>query len=128
MKNCLIIFILIMFSHTLLIAQDIYSELGISIQKKKASVDNSNNHSTKREDVLKECKLKKIYKKKLSTLLKYVKSQKLSEEVTQYGVGIDYKLSSQVELTINVLADLDIKKPSKIIKDQQANIHLAISL
>ena len=126
MKNCLIILILMMFSHTLLVAQDIYSELGISIQKK--SVSSPNNSRTTREDILKKCKLKKIYKKKLSTLLKYFKSKKLSEEVTQYGVGIDYKLSSQIQLTINVLADLDIKKPSQIIKDQQANIRLAISL
>jgi hypothetical protein len=115
-----------MFSHTLLVAQDIYSELGISIQKKRVS--SPNNSNTTKEDILKKCKLKKIYKKKLSTLLKYLKSQKLSEEVTQYGVGIDYKLSSQIQLTINVLADLDIKKPSQIIKDQQANIRLAISL
>jgi len=126
MKNCLIILILIMLSHTLLVAEDIYSELGISIQKRRVSLDN--NSGTNRVDISQRCKLKKIYKKKLSTLLKYLKSQKLSKEVTQYGVGIDYKLSSQIQLTINVLADLDIKKPSKMIKDQQANILLAISL
>ena len=117
-----------MFSHTLLVAQDIYSELGISIQTKRVSSHKGNNSSTKREYILKKCKLKKIYEKKLSTILKYLKSQKLSEEVTHYGVGIDYKLSSEIQLTINVLADLDIKKPSQIIKDQQANIRVAISL
>jgi hypothetical protein len=115
-----------MLSHTLLVAEDIYSELGISIQKRRVSLDN--NSGTNRVDISQRCKLKKIYKKKLSTLLKYLKSQKLSKEVTQYGVGIEYKLSSQIQLTINVLADLDIKKPSKMIKDQQANIRLAISL
>ena len=116
---------LIVFSHTLLIAEDIYSELGISTEIKRVTLKQSQIETI---DISKRCKLKRIYKKRLSTLLKYLKSQKLSEEVTHYGVEVKYKLSKQIQLTIDVLADLDIRKPSKIIKDQQANIHLAISL
>ena len=113
------------FSHSLLIAEDIYSELGIAIQQKRISLQHS---YTNRVDITEKCKLKKIYKKRLSSLFKHLKSQKLSEEVTHYGVEVKYKLSKQIQLTIDVLADLDIRKPSKIIKDQQANIRLAISL
>lgn len=124
MKNCLILLILVLFSHTLLVAGDIYSELGISVQKKKVSLGSV----PKKVDTFEECKLKKIYKKRLSRLLKHLKSQKITEEMTHYGVEIDYKISKQIQVTIDILADLDMKKPSRMIKDKQANIRLAISL
>ena len=124
MNKCLVILIPFILSHAGLIAGDIYSELGISVQKK---TDSSPIPKEKTKGI-KPCKLKKIYKTSLSTLAKHLKSQKVSEDKTHYGVGMDYKISKKVQLSIDILAELDIKKPSKIIKDNQANIRLAISL
>ena len=115
-----------MLSPTLVVAENIYSQLGISIQKEGKPLQLKVNCN--RVNIPEKCKLKKVYKKNISKVFKYLKSQKLSEEVTHYGVGIDYKLSKEIAVTIDILADLDIIKASKIIKNKQANIRLAISL
>ena len=124
MKNYSIIFILVLLCQATLVADDIYSQLGISTKQKKTSLVNN----LKRVDTIERCKLKKIYKKRLSMLLKHLKYQKVSENMTQYGLELEYEISKKIQLTIDVLADLDVKKPSRMIKDNQANIRLAISL
>jgi len=124
MNKCLVILILFFLSLSGLTAGDIYSKLGISVPKKI-------NHSLlpkKKRIGIECCKVKKKYKTTIATLAKHLKSQKVSEEKTHYGVGIDYKISKQIQLSVDILAELDINKPSKIIKDNQANIRLAISL
>lgn len=126
MKNYLIISLLLILSHTQLVAENIYSQLGISIHTEGKPLAVKVN--CKKVTMPKKCKLKKVYKKHISQAFKYLKSQKLSEEVTHYGVGIDYKLSNEVAVSIDILADLDILRASKIIKNKQANIRLAISL
>ncbi len=124
MNKCLIIVIFFILSNAGLIAGDIYRELGISAQKRTKILPISKVETKE----IKPCKLKKIYKSSLATLAKHLKSQKISEEKTRYGVGIDYKISKKIQLSIDILAELNIKKPSKMIKDNQTNIKLAISL
>ena len=124
MNKCLVLLIPFMISHVELIAGDIYSELGISVPKKTLSIK----VIKAKMKGIKPCKLKKIYKNSLSTLAKHLKSHKISEDKTHYGVGVDYDISTKVQLSIDILAELDIKKPSKMMKDNQANIRLAISL
>jgi len=124
MKKCSIILIYILLFHTLLVADDIYNRLGISSTKNKIS----STHDIKKIDKIKKCKLKKIYKDGISTLLKHLKSEKVSENKRHYGVGVDYKVSKKVQLSIDILAELDMKKPSRMIKEKQANIRLAIFL
>ena len=124
MNKCLVILIVFILSLSGLTAGDIYSKLGISVQQKINALPILKKKRTR----IKLCKLKKKYKTSIATLAKHLKSQKVSEDKTHYGIGIDYKISKQIQLSIDILAELDINKPSKIIEDNQANIRLAISL
>lgn len=124
MKKYSIILIYILLFHTILVADDIYNRLGISSTKNKIS----STHDIKKIDKIEKCKLKKIYKDGVSTFLKHLKSEKVSENKRHYGVGVDYKVSKKVQLSIDILAELDMKKPSRMIKEKQANIRLAIFL
>lgn len=124
MKKYLLILLLVVYSNILCNAEDIYSELGIATPQNQETLTEVPSDL----DILKCCKLKKIYKKRLSKLLKYIKSQKISKDMTHYGVGIDYKISKEIQITIDILAELDMKKPSNMLKDNRANIRLAISL
>lgn len=124
MKICLISILLLMISNRLLAGDDIYRELGISISKKQPNLK----LTTKKREICKECKMKKIYKTTLSKLAKHIKSQKVSKDKTHYGLGVDYKVSKKVQLSIDILAELNVNKPSNMMKDNQANIKLAISL
>ena len=107
-----------------LMASDIYSALGISIQEKKTS----SKIVIKQERLLNYCTSKKDYTNALNRLLKYIKSKKRSKEITQYGLGVDYQLSKKVQVTVDFLTQLDLNKPSKMMADREANIKLAISL
>ncbi|MCK5855764.1 MAG: hypothetical protein KAG56_11130 [Sulfurovaceae bacterium] len=124
MKKYLILWILLMVSHVQLVADTIYDELGISVPKKTLSIK----VVKEKIEEIKPCKLKKKYKTSLSTLAKHLTSQKVSKDKTHYGVEVAYKVSKKMQLSIDILAELDIKKPSKMMKDNQANIRLAISL
>jgi len=121
MKKYLFLFMVFQSS---LMASDIYSALGISIQEKKTS----SKIVIKQERLLNYCTSKKDYTNALNRLLKYIKSKKRSKEITQYGLGVDYQLSKKVQVTVDFLTQLDLNKPSKMMADREANIKLAISL
>jgi hypothetical protein len=61
-------------------------------------------------------------------LLKYTKMQKISKDTTLYGVEVDYKVSKKVKVSLDILAKLNIKKPSRLIEEEQANLKIALSI
>jgi len=124
MKKYLFLLIVLMIFQSSLMASDIYSALGISIQEKKTS----SKIVIKQAELLNHCKSKKSYTNSLNKLLKYIKSKKRLKETTQYGLGIDYQLSKKVQVMVDFLTELDLNKPSNMMGDREANIKLEISL
>lgn len=114
----------LMISQSSLMASDIYSALGISIQEKKTS----SKIVIKQVGLLNHCRSKKDYTNAFNRLLKYIKSKKRSKEITQYGLGVDYQLSKKVQVMVDFLTELDLNKPSNMMGDREANIKLEISL
>jgi len=125
MKHFIVIILLIFCSMTILSGNCCYRILGITTSKSKKIV--------KPNIYQNRIKIKKLISKNsttnpIFTLLKHTKVKKTSKDRTLYGIGLDYKVSKKVQLSLDILAEVDMHKRSKIIQEKTANIKVALSL
>ena len=124
MKKNLVLYILLL-SQTLLIADDIYSQLGISSPTSQ-SLPLLKEIKIK---TFKKYKVKKNYESTMPSMFKHIKTKKLSTEIRQVGAKINYKISKTVKLDLDVTTTLNVKKLKRIdLKGQQANFKFSITL
>jgi len=125
MKKHLILYIFILTSYTQLMANNIYSQLGISpqtiqplpiVKKEKRKIFKL--HKSKRKQV-----------NSLSQILKYVKNKKISEEKSKVGAKINYAISKTVKLELDLSTTLHTKDLKRInIKGEEAHFNFSILL
>ena len=98
------------------------------------------NHSTKIKKIKKKFKISsnKIDIKKpkikrensfsLGKIFQYTKFKKLSENKSLCGICMDYKISERVQVSVDILAQIDRDSNSITIEDRKANVKVAMSL
>ena len=119
--------ILLVISLSPLSANDSYSILGINVNKKS---DKSEKKVKKVSSTISihSVKITKKIDSSYSKILEHVEIQKISKETTLYGMGVDYKVFPKIELSLNLLTEVDVKRPSKMIKNRVANIKMELSI
>ena len=127
-----------MFKHILflsmflsLVSANNYTVLGISIEGKVEPTKVPKKQVSTNEHI----KITPIDEEKIAThettltkVLSHTKMEKISKEMTLYGMGMEYQLSDTVEVSLNLLTELDLKEPKKMLKDPVTNISVALSL
>ncbi len=119
-----IILIGLIFCCSSTIANSCYKTLGITTSKYRLIAINTIQK--------KNINIKTIDKKDepnpISKLLKHTKMKKISENTTLYGVGVNYKVSNKVKLSLDILAKLNLKDSSSLIEDKTANLKIALAI
>jgi hypothetical protein len=106
-------------SNTLVANSNINQILGITAGKESKKI------------VVSEIKKRYLAPKKSTTknhnidrLLKYTKIKRTSQQETAYGLKMGYKISENVSVSVDVLAQVDIRNSK--IKSKEANLHFAL--
>jgi hypothetical protein len=122
-KNILFIIVLALTSNTLLANSNISQLLGITSPKqreqKNVISDSNKNYAEPKKTMSKDFKIGK--------LLKYTKIKRRPQKNTCYGLKMGYRISKNISLSLDVLAEVDIKENYKI-KSKEANLYFALSL
>ncbi len=113
-------------------ANNHYRILGINIQQREEVAIKKESLSTLKISDIKVKRIKKEDQKNhsipLLEVFSHTKVEKISKEMTLYGMGVEYQISKNLELSVNLLTELDLKAPSKMLKDPVTNINVALSL
>jgi len=120
-KNILFMIGLVLASNTLVANSNIPELLGIT----------ANNNS--KVIIISETERKYAEPKKttsnnshLKKLMKYTKIKRTPQKETAYGLKMGYKVSKNISISIDVLAQVDIRNSK--IKSKEANLQIALSL
>jgi hypothetical protein len=62
----------------------------------------------------------------INKLMKYTKIKRTPQKETAYGLKIGYKISKNISVSVDVLAQVDIQNSK--IKSKEANLQFALSL
>jgi hypothetical protein len=62
----------------------------------------------------------------INRLMKYTKIKRTPQKETAYGLKIGYKISKNISVSVDVLAQVDIRNSK--IKSKEANLQFALSL
>ncbi len=124
MKPCIIIFISLMFCCSSTIANNCYRTLGITTSKQSLILASD----VERDNINIKIINKKSENSTISKLFKHTKIKKISENTTLYGLGVNYKVSNKVKLSLDILAKLNLKKSSSLIEDKTANVKIALAI
>ncbi|SFV63844.1 hypothetical protein MNB_SV-12-2052 [hydrothermal vent metagenome] len=122
MKKYIIFILITLFSNTLVAKSDINQLLGITakkeIEKKIIVSDRKKRYIEPKKSTSKDSQIER--------LLKYTKVKKTSQKEMAYGLKMGYKISENVSVSVDVLAQVDIRNSK--IKSKEANLQFALSL
>jgi hypothetical protein len=62
----------------------------------------------------------------INRLMKYTKIKRTPQKETAYGLKIGYKISKNISVSVDILAQVDIRNSK--IKSKEANLQFALSL
>jgi len=120
-KNILFILGLIVSTNTLEANSNINQILGITA------------NSDSKKIMISEIERKYVAPKKspirtsqIDKLIKYTKIKRTAQKETAYGLEVGYKISKNISVSIDVLAQVDLQKSK--IKSKEANLQFALSL
>jgi hypothetical protein len=102
--------------------------LGINANKSKNTTKIKVEKKRNIIKITKHALSKKSTKNPISKILKHTKIKKLSEDTTLYGVGAEYKISKKVQLSLDILAEVDIKNSSLSVQEKTAQVKFALSI
>jgi len=125
MKKYLILYLLILTSSTKLMASNVYAQLGITPQK---------SHplpliKKEKRKIYKHHELKRKPLHSLSPILKYVKTEKISEEKSKVGATVNYLISKTVKLKLDLTTIVHTKALKQIkIKGEEAHFTFSMAL
>ena len=122
-KNIIFIIVLALSSNILLANNNISQLLGITVQKqieeKIMILDANRSYAEPKKTISEDFQIDK--------LLKYTKIKRTPQKDTCYGLKMGYKISKNISISIDVMAQVDIESNYKI-KSKEANLYFALSL
>ncbi|NEW61698.1 hypothetical protein GSY74_10410, partial [Sulfurovum sp. bin170] len=113
---------IILFSNTLIANSDTHKLLGITVktqtEQKVVVSDRKKRYAEPKRAIYKNAQMKRV--------LKYTKIKRTPQKETAYGLKMGYKISKNVSVSVDVLAEVDIKNSR--IKSKEANLQFAFSI
>jgi len=108
-----------------------YIFLGINGNKtdhSKRVIDKIDSLKLKSKITIQEPKVKRDKRLPINKIFQYTKFKKLSDNKSLCGICMDYKISKRVQLSVDILAQINRGSNSITIEDGKANIKVAMSL
>ena len=123
-KSTLFLTVLTLSTNTLIANNNIHKILGITpktdIIEKKIVVPKSRNRYSEPKKIIST-------NSQIDKLMRYTKVKKKAKDETSYGVKMGYKISKNISISLDVMAQVDIEKSYKIVS-KEANLQFALSL
>jgi len=125
MKKHLLLYLFLFTSYTQLMANSLYAKLGISPQ----TIHHSPLLKKEKRKIFKLDKSKNEKVNSLTKILKYVKTEKISEEKSKVGATVNYAISKTVKLKLDLTTIVHTKALKRIkIKGEEAHFTFSMAL